>query len=41
MAESHDAGDHVLLICDVGASTPAALACVPLTTGALRAQGLL
>ena len=38
---SHDCGDHVLLVCDVGDATPAQLACEPLTTGELRARGII
>jgi len=41
VVHSHDCGDHVLLTCDVGASTPAQLACAPLTTGELRARGII
>ena len=39
--QSHDCGDHVLLVCDVGDATQPQLACEPLTTGELRARGII
>jgi hypothetical protein len=41
LVAEHDCGDHVLAICDVCAATPPPLACEPLTTGLLHAQGII
>ena len=41
VVHSHDCGDHVLLVCDVGDTTPTQLACEPLTTGELRSRGII
>ena len=41
VVQSHDCGDHLLLVCDVGDATPAMLACEALTTGELRARGII